>query len=479
MNDNNNSNNTSFRIDIKNMKDVELNCVKGEATLTNYTDSHLFNKINSDVLYDDNDYCIESNSPVTMSENSDCECDEEDDEVFFNLPPSPKKYVESSSSSNSYKKLTYQEVEKSFDKYYENSDNYSNEFDILTTYLKGHKNVYIQSKNITQHKFNMLMIPSLILTTVLTIFAPFIQKYHWSGIAISASNAIIALFISLNHFLKLEAAIEMYMNLSNQFDKLESSIEITNGKMMFVQNKHEKNKMILDKISVVEKEINKIKETNSIMIPDEIKHIFPIISHINIFSFIKRIESQRRQLIAKFKDIKNEIRFIQFKLGQTNTHNIDMDMEFNDYISDSFINEMEESNYKMVRSSNNNNNINPIVLVKNNKRLHYLIGVKNRLKNEIMHYRNSYTSIDELFTIEIKHAENKKCKLLFYFLKMKPSNPMKSKHFKNINPVISNYLNIIFGDEDEDRDNQNNVVSHNLVLDGDSLGGLHGNDECA
>jgi hypothetical protein len=450
----------SFFIDIKNMKDVELDCIRGEATLTNYTQNHFLNKINS-FLINNGDYCIESNSPVTMSENSENEEDEEDDDEFFNLPSTnggARRSAPITPTSYKYKKLTYQEVEKSFDKYYENDDNYSNEFDILTTYLKGHKNVYMQSKNITQRKLNVLMIPSLLLTALITIFAPFIQKYSWSGITISAANAVITLFIALNHFFKLESAVEMYMNLSNQFDKLESSIEITNGKLIFIENKNEKNKIILEKITEVEQKINEIKETNSIIIPDEIKYIFPIISHINIFSFIKRIESQRRQLIAKFVDIKNEIRFIQYKLGADLTLKQIDDMDFN---TDSFISGivMDESagGVDMGMDHNNSSNsliagmaLNPFIELKNNKRLRHLMDAKNKLKNEIMHYRNSYSSIDELFTMEIKHAENNKCKLLFYFCKKKPFNPNKSTHFKNMNPVIANYLNIIFGEDEYD-----------------------------
>jgi inorganic pyrophosphatase len=453
------NNDNSFLIDIKNMKDVELDCIRGEATLTNYTENHFLNKINSFIK--NGDYCIESNSPVTMSENSDDGEDDEDDDVFFNLPSTnrgARTSVPRTSSSNKFKKLTYQEVEKSFDKYYENDDNYSNEFDILTTYLKGHKNVYMQSKNITQRKLNMLMIPSLLLTALITIFAPFIQKYSWSGITISAANAVITLFIALNHFFKLESAVDMYMNLSNQFDKLESSIEITNGKLIFIENKNEKNKLILEKITEVEQKINEIKETNSIIIPDEIKHIFPIISHINIFSFIKRIETQRRQLIAKFMDIKNEIRFIQYKLGVDLTLKQIDEMDYNEYVTDSFISGtiLDESCGGVNSQIDYNNSslasiaVNPFAELKNNKRLRHLVDAKNNLKNEIMHYRNSYTSIDELFTIEIKHAENNKYKLLFYLCKKNPSNPIKSNHFKNINPVIANYLNIIFGEYEND-----------------------------
>ena len=56
-----------------------------------------------------------------------------------------------------------------------------------------------------------------------------------------------------------------------------------------------------------------MKEVNNVLIPAEMNQIFPIICHVNIFSFIKKLENHRQILILKFKDIQNEIRFILHK----------------------------------------------------------------------------------------------------------------------------------------------------------------------
>ena len=46
----------------------------------------------------------------------------------------------------------------------------------------------------------------------------------------------------------------------------------------------------------------------------------PIISHINIFSFIKKIDHHKKALIVKYKDVKNEIRFIMFQWEKQNSN---------------------------------------------------------------------------------------------------------------------------------------------------------------
>ena len=60
-----------------------------------------------------------------------------------------------------FKQLAFHDVEKTLDKYYdmEIDNKYSSELDILTTFMKGQKNVYIQSKQLSQWRYNCLMIP--------------------------------------------------------------------------------------------------------------------------------------------------------------------------------------------------------------------------------------------------------------------------------------------------------------------------------
>ena len=359
--------------------------IEDNNSVTEYTDEHFINKLNEDLEFiRRNHTTYESYSPVMMSnENSD-------DEIDIDIDA---EYNEIINDKPGLKKLTYREVRNSMNKYYEMDDKYSNELDILTTYLKGQKNLYIKSRTITQTKINMLMIPSLIGTAIISIFAPIIQSYQWSGAFISGLNALVALFISFIHYLKLESCCEIYLHLMNQYDRLESSIEFTNNKITFFENHKEKNDLVLSKMKEVEKKINEIKETTTIFIPNEVKQIFPIICNVNIFSFIKRIEMYKQNLLIKFKDIKNEILYIQWKWG--------------DKIEN-----------------------------KEHKRLEFLIKIKEKIKDEILQYKNAYGCIDELFMREIKRADNTGL-LQIWFCK-------KKEIVLSDNHALKEYLSTIF-----------------------------------
>ena len=365
------------------------NAVLLEDTNVNaYTDQHFIHKLNQDLeLIRRNRMHSDSYSPVNMSnETSDNEGDRDSDcDSEIECNPHIEK--------TGLKRLTFREVKKSIDKYYEIDDKYSNELDILTTYLKGQKNLYIKSRTITQTKINILMIPSLIGTAIISICAPMIQSYRWSGIFISALNAIVALFISFIHYLKLESSSELYLYLMNQYDRLESSIEFTNNKVSFFENPKEKNDLVLTKMKEVEKKINEIKETTTIFIPNEVKQIFPIICNVNIFSFIKRIEIYKKNLLIKFKDIKNEILYIEWKWGDK-------------------------------------------IESKEQKRLEFLLTIKNKIKDELLHYKNAYGCIDEMFMKEIKRADNTGLFYIWFWKK-------KSVEFSE-NHALNEYLSTIF-----------------------------------
>jgi hypothetical protein len=366
-----------------------------ENNVNTYTDLHFIHKLNEDleVLRRNNDI-YESNSPIIMSnENSDNSDDELDIDSLHN------KYFDdnyqNTDKTKFLKKLTFREVKKSINKYYEVDDKYSNELDILTTYLKGQKNLYIKSRTITQTKLNMLMIPSLIGTAIISICAPIIQPYSWSGAFISGLNAVVALCISFVHYLKLESSSELFLFLMNQYDRLESSIEFTNNKIAFFENDKEKNDLVLSKMKEVEKKINEIKETTTIFIPNEVKQIFPIICNVNIFSFIKRIEIYKQNLLIKFKDIKNEILYIEWKWG--------------DKIEN-----------------------------KEQKRLDFILKMKEKIKDEILQYKNAYGCIDELFMREIKQADN--TNLLSIWFCKKPMIGFKLTE----NHALKEYFSTIF-----------------------------------
>lgn len=320
-----------------------------------------------------------SDSPLTMSYNNS------DDENYDEKP---------------FKALSMEQIEHSLDKYYDDSDNkYSSELDVLITFMKGQKNLYIQCYLSSQRKLNCLMIPAIIISTSLTFFSSMFPSCEskWNIGFTSVLNGITTLLIAIINYLKLETSTQTFFNTARQFDKLETSLEFVASKIMFVEEEVNKSKMVFEQIQEIETKIYELKEWNSLFIPDDIRGIFPIICHINIFSFIKRMETNKKNLIMRFKDVKNELRYIY-------------------------------------HSSNSQYNEKRI-----NKRMKHLLDMKDKIKEELNYYRNAYSYIDELFTIEIKNARERS----WWCQKNKQSRNCNGNHN---NPIVDKYLFCVFSD---------------------------------
>jgi hypothetical protein len=311
--------------------------IEEESRLADYTDSHFMNKMNVAMMEQFRNHDNErSNSPVIFSNSSSNNSSDDDIE------------------SAKFHKLTYTEIDRSFNQYNPDSD----ELDILITYLNGQKNLYTYSCKFVQYKLHMLMIPTLVLTSASTLLAPFIMEYRWSGAIISSMNATVLFLIVLCNYFKLESAYNSYSLLSSQYSNLHASL--TMGNTRYTTNAGY-NEVVAAKIIEFERKIHDIRD--SINIPSEIKLVLPIISHINIFSFVKHIETYKRSLIIRYRDVKNEIRYINQRGG--------------------------ENGRKKTRYT-------------------FLLTIKDKLKDEIIQYKNIYNVIDLIFTQEIKKVETYK-----------------------------------------------------------------------
>ena len=153
----------------------------------------------------------QSNSPITISETSDNELENSDnseynsgsdDELLKAIRTDIIRNQVHSNNHQSFRLKAYNDIEKSLGKYYEEDSKYSSKMDILITFMKGQKNIFTQSKYITEKKLNCLMIPILIFSAGMAVFAPFIQNYNWSGGFISGLNIIITTFVSMMNYMK-------------------------------------------------------------------------------------------------------------------------------------------------------------------------------------------------------------------------------------------------------------------------------------
>jgi hypothetical protein len=455
-----------IQIDVHDDVDIELGEIHEANTLMHYTDNHFVNMASSDLhrLQDEykhtTDECYtmirrnneRCDSPMTISNygsrsGSSNNSDDEDVNTIQQQPLFRKQIslddiagqLQSSPSTNNlqvsqrkhkrrqskFKQLAYHDVEKTLDKYYdmEIDNKFSSELDILTTYMKGQKNVYIQSKQLSQWRHYCLMIPSLLITCGMTIFADFVKCDSDNKWIMTVLNATIGLLIALMNFLKLESATTVYLHLANQYDKLEVSLEMTNSKLVLMTTEGEKKTLVLNQIHAIEEKMNEIKEVNNVLIPAEMKQIFPIICHVNIFSFIKKLENHRQILILKFKDIQNEIRFIlhkwekeEFELEEPNNMNVAM---------------LQRKMREKEREQN---------------RLTFLYEIKDKLKVDLSDCRNAYGNMDVIFTTEIKQAERETGRLGIWFVCLW-RQCFTSVRMKNINPVLDKYFHFLFTDE--------------------------------
>lgn len=425
------------KINIVHTEDASLpviSNVEEEANLKQYTDNHFVSITNNDLervrnllpeptpLSENNIvYNSSSNSPVLslLDSNRGSRSNSDDEPEIVNvikdtnipLPPSEISYHRQ--PRRRYNKLNYHDAERYISKFYKQTQQNalcSNVLDILTTFVKGQKNLYAQSKMFTQHKLYCLVFPAILLSAIITIISPFVECKPWNTGIISGLNAIVTLFISLLNFLKYESSVEMYSLLASLFDNIETSLELTNNTLM-ISPQNDNSSLILDKFKEVETKISDYKLTNAVLIPEEIKLLFPIISHVNVFSFIKKTELHKKKLIEQLRDIKNEIYYILYK------------WEKNEHLANppppahQFIKHREQD------------------------RMNYLYRQKEEIKNEIIIFQDTYSVMDMIFTREIIRAEQKRNKWWFWLLcyYWNPPNP-SYEYLNGISPVLSSYF---------------------------------------
>lgn len=255
--------------------------------------------------------------------------------------------------------------------FFSNEDYNSTAFDIMSTYIKGQKILYMEAMSYCVSNLNLLMLPTILLSAIASVMSLTVGTYVWGPIIVASLNAFNGFLLAVVNYSKLDAASEAHKISSHQYDKLQSLCEFTSGKLMVTTNKGsetEKQKEIITikrTMDEVEAKIKDIKETNSFVIPSKIRSRFMNIYYLNIFSVVKKIRDQESLLINKLKTQVNKVRSLEYlnKIGLVDNKNklTDNINDLNDEISD--------------------------------------------INNEIISIKTKFMIIDKMFKQEIKRAE--------------------------------------------------------------------------
>ena len=317
------------------------------------------------------------------------------------------------------KKFRFSDIEKAVYKYYEMDiqQPMSSEIDILITFIKGQKQLYIESKNMTQMRLNSLTFPTLFLSAMLTITSPFLSCNPWNLEITSGLNAIVTFFISLVNYLKWETSIQSYSQMANHLENIQTSLELTNSKLILLNNEKEISQIVLQKFNETESKLNEYAIHSTVLIPEEVKAIFPIISYVNIFSFIKKNKIYKTKLIERLRNVKNEIHYILYK------------WEKQDLVLGASLQQTTHSIMKRQQE---------------NQRLTYLYGIKNNVKDELLEFQNTYSIMDDLFSREIKSVEVGKRRFCYFLpasLRKKPS--LTQEYLHSLEPRLAKYFSFL------------------------------------
>ena len=133
-----------------------------------------------------------------------------------------------------FKKLSYNDVKMQVNKYYEHDiiHKYSSALDILASYLKGQKILYMESRTYTVGNLNRLMFPAIFITAVCSVAQSSIQCNQYGSIILAGLSAFVSFLLAIINYLKLDAASEAHKISAHQYDKLQSFVEFQSGQIL-------------------------------------------------------------------------------------------------------------------------------------------------------------------------------------------------------------------------------------------------------
>jgi hypothetical protein len=235
--------------------------------------------------------------------------------------------------------------------------------DIIAMYLKGQKILYTEAKTLCEQRLNYLMLPTICITAICTVISVVLKEYPFSSTIVSSLNGLNFFFLTLINYLKLDAKAEAHRVAAYKFDKTQSRLEFSSGKILFISGESKELPKIINE---TEKDVREIKETNQFILPESIRYNYPKLTNMNVFAEVKKIQCLETLLINNLKDVLNEHVNLQLKITGTTSP-----------------------------------------LKEDKDRLEFLEMRKKYLTSEIIQLKEKYLDIDDQFEEEMKQQREK------------------------------------------------------------------------
>lgn len=270
---------------------------------------------------------------------------------------------ENSQEEKHHDKLTFRKLKRKILNQYDMNlvHKYSTALDVFVRYIQCYHILYSEASYHCNYKLNMFMLPCMFLSTCCSVMSNFKFERMRASVLLSVLNGIITFLLAIINYLKLDANAEAHKISAYQYSKLKAQIEFSSGEILLSDNdpflsnsfyiseemeswckhnkhlydlekekekfekdkyskyesllslKSQKEKQFLEKVETImmgiKESLKNIEDNNHFALPQNIIRKYSTIYNMNIFLYIKSIDTYKNVLLNDLRNVKNEIRF--------------------------------------------------------------------------------------------------------------------------------------------------------------------------